>query len=742
MSQATIGQPIRRVDGHLKVTGQATYAAEFDIPNVAHAVMVTSTIARGRIRSVDITRAEKVPGVLRVITHRNAPKLPYNPRKGFLDPPIGERLHVLQDDRVWFNGQPLAVVVAESLDQAEYAASLVRFEYTAETPEIDFDGSIEQAAAPREAPEPGLSPPADTRRGDPERAFSEAGIKIDAVYRIPREQHNPMEPHATIARWDGDGLTLWDKTQWVTNVQVELAAIFGLAPEKVRVISPFVGGAFGTTLRPWGHVTIAALAARQVGRPVKLVVTRRQMYAGTGCRPETWQRLRVGAAADGRLTALMHEGTAETSKYEEYTEQLVGVSTFLHSCPNVATHYRLAPLDIHTPIFMRAPGAASGIFALESALDELAYRIGVDPVELRLRNEPEKDEGSGLPFSSRSTRECYRLGAERFGWARRNPEPRSMRDGRWLIGLGVATAVYHTIRGAAGARARLLRTGRAEIESGASDMGPGTYTSMTQVASDALGLPMDRIRFVLGDSIFPPAAPHGGSMTMASVGPAVQAACFALRAKALALAVADSQSPLHSSSPEDIEASGGRLHLRADPSRGETYVQIMARSGVEALEAAETAAPGEEHSRYSMSAYGAIFAEVAVDSDLGLVRVRKLTGAYGVGRIINPRTARSQMIGGMVGGMGMALLEQTVIDRQTGRVANATMADYLVPVNADVPDLEVIFVDEDDPHVNSLGAKGVGELALVGVAPAIANAVFHATGKRIRDLPITLEKLL
>jgi xanthine dehydrogenase YagR molybdenum-binding subunit len=717
-----VGQPLTRVEGLLKVTGRATYAAEFDLPGVTHAVIVTSAVAKGRIRDFDTAAAEQAPGVLRVITPRTAPRLAYRAMKSALDP-VGERLHVLQDDVVRFNGQPVAVVVAETLEQAEYAASLVRVDYDTASDldpapaRLDFDREIAHAVPPDAGLLPGSSVPADARRGDPERALAEAAVTVDARYRIARQQHNPMEPHATIARWDGDRLTLWDKSQWVAQVRDEIAAVFDLTPDQVHVISPFVGGAFGTTLRAWPHVTLAALAARVVGRPVKLVLTRRQMYTGTGYRPDTLQRIALGASPGGQLTAIVHEATAETSMYEQYVERTTEATTFLHACPNVSVRYRLLPLDVHTPTYMRGPGLASGVFALECALDELAHALRVDPVALRLRNEPARDEHRQLPFSSRATRECYRAAGDRFGWSARNPEPRSMRDGRWLIGQGMATAVYHAFRSSASARVRLFADGHASVECAASDMGPGTCTSMTQVASDALGLAPDRIRFVLGDSTFPYAPPHGGSQTMASVGSAVYAACRAAREKMIAMG-AD------------------------DPPRGECYKDILAKHGLDVLEVVETSALDDAASRFSMHTFGAVFAEVAVDPDFGLIRVRRVVGAYGAGRIVNPRMAQSQAIGGMVGGIGMALLEETVLDRGTGRIANATLADYLVPVNADVPALEAIFVDEEDPHVNPLGVKGIGEIALVGVAPAIANAVFHATGRRVRDLPIRPESLL
>jgi len=700
MTTALIGQPVSRVDGRLKVIGGAIYAAEFEVPNLAHAALVRSTIASSRITSIDTAEAERATGVLAVLTHRNAPRLAYRPHKGLPDAAVGERLHVLQDDRVNHQGQPIALVIAENLEQATHAARLVRVTYGAE-PAITDINRADVVDPTHEKTDQGEVKPDETRRGDPDGALVAAEVKVDQTYVIPRENHNPIEMHATIAAWDGDRVTLWDKTQWVHNVAEEIAAVFGIPAENVRVVSPFVGGAFGSGLRTWPHVTLAALGARVAGRPVKLMLSRREMYYGVGYRPHTVQRVALGASRDGRLAAILHEGYQETSTYEEYTEALLNASRFLHSCPNVRTHHRLAPMNVHTPTYMRAPGEASGVFALECAMDELAVALGIDPVELRLRNEPERDEFKQLPFSSRSTKECYRAAAERFGWSRRNPKPRSMRDGRWLIGWGMASA-----------KARLLPDGTAEVTSAASDMGPGTWTSMTQVAAETLGLPIERVKFVLGDTRLPRAPVHGGSLTMASVGSAVQAACRSAR--------------------EDALARGGANDLAV----------AMRRLG-QPVEASVDVKPGDESKRFSMHAFGAVFVEVAVDPDLGETRVRRIVGAYGAGRIVNPKTTRSQCIGGMIGGIGMALMEHSVVDPRNGRVPNANLAEYAVPVHADAPPvMDLSFVDEHDPHVNPLGVKGVGEIALVGVAPAIANAVFHATGRRIRELPVTPEKLL
>ena len=540
----------------------------------------------------------------------------------------------------------------------------------------------------------------DHTRGDANAAFTNAPIKFTATYDIARENHNPMEPHATVASWHGENLTLWSKSQYIYNERAEIAAIFGLPTENVQVICPFVGGAFGTSLRTWPHVTLAAMAARVTQRPIKVALTRKQMFFATGHRPRTLQNVSIGATPDGKLTSLIHEGTGETSRYEQFVEALVSSTSYIISCPNVTTRYRLTPLDTGTPVYMRGPGEASGVFAIESALDELSYVLDLDPTELRRRNEPEIDEGENKPFSSRSLMKCYEVGAERFGWSQRTPKPRSMRDGRLLIGIGVASATYPAYQAPSSARVRLLANGTAEVEVAASDMGPGTYTSMTQVAAETLGLSIEKVRFSLGRSDFPEAPSHGGSWTMASVGTAIRDACIAV--------------------------------LKEAESRPERPLEATASS----QRAADIAG------RFSMHAFGAVFAKVAIDPDVGTIRVRQALGVYAAGRIVNPLLARSQCTGGMIGGIGMALMERTVLDPRDGRPINAHMADYLMPVNLDTPEIDVEFIDEVDPHVNPLGVKGLGEIALVGMAPAIANAVFHATGKRIRRLPILLEDML
>ena len=721
-----LGVPITRVDGKAKVTGTAQYAAELDLPNLAYAALVLSTIPKGIIERIDTRSASGLPGVHTVITHLNAPELPYRalPQRPAVDPKSGDQLHVFQNAEILFCGQPIAVVVADTPEQARYAATLVRVTYATTPAATQFD--VQRARPP--SPETiAAGRPAETARGDADRMLEQAAIKVDVRYVQPREHHNAIEPHATVASSGKHGFTLHDKTQWVYNDRTEIAHVFGLAEEDVHVVSPYVGGAFGSALRTWPHVTIAALAARQTGRPVCLELTRRELYTSVGFRPHTEQRVALGADATGKLTAIVQEAEAQTSSYEEYAELVLDPPRMMYSCANVRTRYRLVEMDTNSPCPMRGPGYATGSLALEMAIDELAVAGGFDPLELRVKNFARHNEHSGLPWSSNELLKCYEIGAERFGWRRRQPAPRSMREGDMLIGYGMAAAVYPAHRAKASAKITLLADGTALVASAASDMGPGTYTSMTQVAADALGLPTDKVRCELGDTALPYAPVHGGSITMASVGCAVKQACEALNARAEALAA--------------------RLHLDGSTASGNDdasarYTRILRSAHLDYIDATADAGPGEEEKTLSSCAFGAVFAEVWVDARLSTIKVARLIGAYDVGRVINPLLARSQCLGGMVGGIGMALLEQADWDPRYGRVMNANLAEYLVPVDADVNELDVIFVPGEDRQFNPLGAKGRAEIAICGVAPAIANAIYHATGKRVRELPITLEKLL
>jgi xanthine dehydrogenase YagR molybdenum-binding subunit len=742
-----IGKAVERVDGRLKVTGRARYAAEFKYQSVTHGVLVMSTIASGRITGIDSRTAEAQPGVIAVITHLNAPRLPFPEKRLGTDPVFGRTLRVLQEDTIYFNSQPVAVVVAETLEQAEYAATLVKVTYDERKPATSLEAELARAFPPREGlgkdPETGRQPEraTDVVRGDPQ-ALSKAEVVIDETYTIPIETHNPMELLSTIAEWTGGKLTVHDKTQWVPNVQEHLAVVFGLPEADVHVISPFVGGAFGSSLRPWSHPVVAALAARVVKRPVKLVVNRKQMFSSHGHRPYTVQRVALGATKDGRLTAIVHEGYAQTSLYEENTENLLNATRMLYASPNCITKYRLVRGNVQTPVYMRAPGECSGVFALDSAMDELAYKLKIDPVEFRIRNHADSDPANGLPWSSKSLLGCYRQGAEKFGWSRRTLEPRSMRDGRFLIGWGMSSGSYPTWRAPSSARARIFNDGTAVVQSAASDMGPGTWTTMKIIGAEALALNLDRVRSELGDSTLPKAAAHGGSWTTASVGSAVYEASLAVRAKLLALATGDASSPLRGATDNQVEFADGRIFLKSDPARGETYSEILQRNSLESIEATVDSTPGDESTKYSMYAFVAHFVEVRVDAELGVVRVSRTVSGCGAGRIMNEQTARTQITGAVVGGLGMALTEETVMDHRMGRIVNASLGEYHVPVNADVQKIEAFFVEERDDKVNPLGAKGIGEVGYVGVASAVANAVFHATGKRIRQLPITLDKLM
>lgn len=712
---ASIGAPIRRVDGPAKVTGRARYAAEFAPPGLAYAAVVEATIPSGRITAIDTAAAVAAPGVLLVLTHLNADRLAYAdpPARTAVDPVSGDQLRVLQDGRVRFSGQPAGVVVARTQTQADHAAGLVRISYERDpAPRTTFDPALARPTSDAAAKR-GRGP--EMRQGDPDAALAAAPVRVEGAYVQAREQHNAMEPHATVAAWDGNRLTLWSKTQWVDNERDAIALVFGIPSANVRVINPYVGGAFGSALRTWPHVTLAALAARRAGCPVRLELTRRQLFTSIGFRPRTEQRAALGAERSGQLTALVQEAVAQTSAYEEFAEPLLAAPAATYATPSRRTSYRLVAMDTNTPCPMRGPGWATGLIAQEIAMDELAVALGMDPIALRLRNFAERDPRKDLPWSSNGLREAYRLGAERFGWDRRTPQPSSMRAGRELVGMGMATAVYQAGRYPAEASATLFANGSAVVRSATSDMGAGTYTSITQVAADALGLPLERVRFELGDSDLPKAPEHGGSTTLATIGPAVADACGRLRAKLAELA--------GDGDPADAAA-------------------VLRRAGLDRLDADGRAAPGDEAKTHASMGFGAVFAEVRVDPDFGTVRVARIIGAYDAGRIVNPKLAHSQCIGGMVGGIGMALLEEAEWDPRYGRVVNASLAEYLVPVCADVQELDAVFVPGEDAVLTPLGVKGVAELGLCGVAPAIANAVWHATGKRMRDLPITPNKVL
>jgi xanthine dehydrogenase YagR molybdenum-binding subunit len=731
------GQAFDRTDGRAKVTGSATFSAEHQMPRLAHAVLVLSTVPKGRISAIDSTRAAGMPGVLAVVTHQNAPRLP-KPKPGEKNIPPPPRLNLLQDSTVLYNGQPIAVVVADTLEQAQDAARAMRVSYARQPAVLDFHGAKFNARKPKGDPER----PPFTSRGSVNTALSGAAQRIEATYTTPIENHNPMEPHATIAAWEGDRLTLYDATQNISGVKKHSAKSLGISPDKVRVVSPFVGGGFGCKGNMWSHVVLAAMAARKVGRPVKLVLERTQMFAPVGARPMTEQKMRLGASAEGQLAAITHDTISHTSFQDDFTEPCSSPTRMLYSSDSLQTSQKLATLNLGVPTYMRAPGEATGSFALECAMDELAYALNMDPVALRLRNYAEQDPEKKLPFSSKKLRECYQVAAERFGWAKRSSEPGSMKAGRALVGWGMATATYPAHRLPAKAWASIQPDGTAIVHCGSHDIGTGTYTIMTQIASDALGLPPQKVKFGLGDTAMPEAPVSGGSMTAASIGPAVHQACLAARRKLVEMAVGDEVSPLKGATPEEVVAEDGWLRLRQAPDRREPMAAIIARHGGEPVDAHGEARPGEEKKKFSAHSFGAVFVEVQVDPDLGTVRVPRIVAAYNVGKLLNAKTGRSQFMGGIVWGLGMALTEKTEMDWRLGRAVNANLADYHVPVNLDVPAMDIFVVDDSDTNFNELGVRGIGEIGITGVAAAVANAIYHATGKRVRDLPITPEKLL
>lgn len=715
-----IGKAMSRVDGVAKVTGKAKYASEFDVKNVAYGYVAQSRIAKGRIKSIDVSEAERQSGVVKVFTHLNAPKTKSSDDDFF----------ALQSDKIVFSDQPIAFVVAESLEQARFAARLVKAEYEEEKPTTD----------PRSAPTVDSRSP--KMRGDAPAALAASPVKFEAEYTIPIEHHNPMEPHAGIAFWEGEKLTIFIKSQGVQAFQGHLAKCFDIKPENVRVVSPFVGGAFGAALNPHYITFLTASIAREIKRPLKFNYTRRQMFTGHGYRPYTWQKVSIGAEKDGKLRSVIHEAVGNTSTIENFTESPNGFGRTLYECPNYHTPYKIAKTDLPTPTWMRAPGAVTGAFALESAIDEVAYQLKIDPVEFRLINYSEKDPETGRPFSSKALREAFKQGAAKFGWEKRKLEPRSMRDGKWLVGWGVAVGTWGAGQAPATVRIALSADGNARVGSATADIGPGTYTVITIIAAEFLGVDPAKVKFELGDSDLPNAPMQGGSITTASVGTAAQGAAMAIKTKLVGLAQKDANSPLAGASVDDVEMADGTLSLKSNAAKKVAVADVMKANGMTEIVETFTSTPNAERRNYRTQAHGAQFVEVKVDEDLGIIKVTRVVEATACGRIINPKASHSQEMGGVVWGIGMALQEETAVDHRYGRMMTTNFATYHIPVNADVQSVETAFVDEEDKIVNPLGIKGMGELCLVGIPAAIANAVFHATGKRVRDLPITLDKLL
>lgn len=734
MEKQFAADPTNRVDGALKVTGGAKYFAEYDAPGLTYCVLVTSTIAKGTIRSIDTKVASNAPGVLAVYTHLNMPAVPgwdATPANNNL-PMGGQRYRILGSNQVLFGGQPIAMVIADTLERAQHAASLVKAEYQAETPHTDLEKEKGRAAATPRSP--------DYKRGEAD-TYRNAPVNIESTYTMPLEMHNPMELHGILAIWDGDEkVTVYAKTQGVKATQRSIMGAFKLPEKNVQVFSEFVGGGFGMGLRTWPQEIAVVAAARALKRPVKLVQSRDQMFTTVGYRPTTIQKIGLGATEDGKLTGITHEVVSQTSSYEDFTEGVVSMTKFMYASPNVNTRYKLLPLDIGSPIWMRGPGEATGAFALESAMDELAYKLNIDPLEFRIRNYTETDPERNRPYSSKFVREAYEKGAEKIGWKQRNPKPGSMKDGEWMVGYGMSTGVFGASRGVANARAVISPDGSLLVQSATSDIGPGTGTSMTNIAHDVLGVPVSKIKFELGDSSFPTAGSQGGSTTTSTVGSAVYEACTAVKT-ALVEALAK-QSAFREVKPDNLLFEDGYVLRKDDRNTKISLGDVLRNAGLPSIDMTRESRGNSEASKYSMYSWSIHFAQVKVHPLTGVVRVTKVVTVADSGKIVSPKTAASQMIGGVTGGIGMALTEEAVIDHRYGRFVNNNFADYHVPVSADVPHIDTIFIDKPDPIINPMGAKGMGEIALIGFAAAVANAVFHATGKRVRDLPITPDKLI
>jgi xanthine dehydrogenase YagR molybdenum-binding subunit len=734
---SNIGQPLTRRDGVLKVKGEARYAADNHPPGMLYAVMAVSGIARGRVTFLDVQAAKAHPGVVEIMTSAHKPPLAEDPDAK--TNPFMFRLDLLQNDTVRYANQPIAVVIAETLEAATEGAALLSPRYEALPARVGLDAG--ESFVPSAV---GVGNPSEMKRGDVEAGLAAASKRVDATYETPIQYHNAMEPHAIVVAWDGDTLSIDTPSQGLAMAQGRIAGLFGIAPDKIHIRSPFLGGGFGSKGLISGPQILGIMAARLVGRPVKLVLRREHMYGPVGHRSASRQRLRIGVDGDGLLTAIDHHAKIASSTFDDFFEPAADASHTLYASPAIATSHEAVRIDTGTPLFMRAPGEATGSIALESAIDEAAWACAMDPLAFRIKNYAEVEPISGKPFSSKALRECYAQGAERFGWSKRPLAPKQLRDkDGFLVGWGMGTATFPALMFQAEARAVLRGDGSGVMETGAHDMGQGAWTALAQIAADGLGLDQDQMEFKSGTSDLPDAGIAGGSAHTATAGMAIHNAGAAVVAKLAELAAGDERSPLFGSGNAGVIARAGRLFRRDDESRSESYADILGRAGLREIEArGKSAADPAEQSVYAMHAHGAVFAEVKVDPELGQIRVTRLVGAFAAGRIINPHMVRSQIYGGMIWGMSFTLHERAVMDRRSGRTLNANLADYHVPVNADVPVMEALLIEEHDPHVNALGIKGVGEIGITGSAGAVANAVWHATGIRVRRFPIGIDDLL
>ncbi|MCF2447263.1 xanthine dehydrogenase family protein molybdopterin-binding subunit [Dyadobacter sp. CY345] len=744
IDQPQIGQPISRLEGRAKVTGTAKYAGEYNVDGLLYGYVVNSTITKGKITQIDTSAAKEIEGVIEVFTHENRPSLAwFDMQYSDMDAPPGSPFRPLQNAEIKYNGQPIALVVAETFELARYAASILKVSYEEESFATDLYQNQDKGRDPKVGMATFLKPLPPKPKGDFEKEYAASVAQVSAEYVHGTEHHNPMELFATTTIYEGDGkVTIYDKTQGTVNCQLYVGNIFGLHFKNVRVISPYVGGAFGSGLRPQYQLFMSVMAALELKRAVRVTLDRHQMYT-FGHRPPTVQQLNFGADENGVVNAIKHTAIAETSQHEDYTEVVVNWSNILYPAKNTKLEYQLVPLDVYSPLDMRAPGGSTASHAIESTMDALAFKLSIDPVQFRLINYADMDVAENRPFSSKELKQCYIQGAERFGWSKRNPELRSMRRGNKLIGYGMATGFWESMTIPARAEAVLTKEGKLRVSSAVTDIGTGTLTVMTQIAADELGLPLEDVQFNYGDSKMPFAPIQGGSFTVSTVGSAIKSAGKALRKKILKKAREMDNSPFKNADDNDISFERGGISLNSNPAVMVFFKEIIAASGNKEIKTTNMSVPNVfKLKKYTRAAHSAAFVEVEIDEELGTIQVTRAVTAVAAGNIINPKTARSQILGGMVWGISKALYEETISDHRFGKYMNQNLAEYHIPVHADIHELDVIFVEEKDEIVNELGSKGVGEIGLVAMAPAIANAIFHATGKRINHLPIHFDELI
>ncbi|WP_254562045.1 xanthine dehydrogenase family protein molybdopterin-binding subunit [Dyadobacter diqingensis] len=738
------GQPVSRIEGQQKVTGAARYAGDYHVPELLYGYVVNSTITKGKILEIDTEQIKAIKGVIEVFTHKNRPSLAwFDLQYADMDAPPGSPFRPLQNADIKYNGQPIALVVAETFEIARYAASIMAVRYEEQHFFTDLESNKGKARDPKKGLATFLKPLPAKPKGDFGKAFHNAAAQVSAEFIHAAEHHNPIELFATTTVYEEDGkLTIYDKTQGTINCQLYVGNVFGLHYKNVRVISPYVGGAFGSGLRPQYQLFMSVMAALQLKRSVRVTLDRQQMFT-FGHRPPTIQQTRFAADSQGKVTALGHEAVAETSQHEDYTEVVVNWSNMLYPAPHTSFDYKLVPLDVFSPLDMRAPGGVTGMHAIESSMDQLAYQLKIDPLALRLINYTDFDVTADRPYSSKELRECYVQGAEKFGWSKRTPEPRSMRRGHKLVGYGMATGIWEAMQVLARVEAVMTAEGKLEVSSAITDIGTGTLTVMTQIAADELGLALEDVTFCYGESQMPFAPVQGGSFTVSTVGAAVKAAGKALRKKLLKKAGNMPGSPLKSVSEKEVVFERGGIILKSNQNVIVYFKDIVAAEKKKVIKTTNTGVPNVfKLKNYTRAAHSAAFVEVEVDEELGTIQVTRAITAVAAGNIINPKTARSQILGGMVWGISKALFEETISDHRFGKYMNQNLAEYHIPVHADIHELDVIFVEEKDDIVNELGSKGIGEIGLVAMPPAIANAIYHATGKRFNQLPIHFDQLL